>query len=129
MALYDLYERSRGYRLSPQEIESLNQARQAAARLEADPSMERRPGGFWSGAAGFTVHPETAAYMKIAMDRASAQFYGHGAIPEDIETGIRFPGIDPVGQYSAIDMKFAQREAATEWWNCGHSTPSAIRGI
>ena len=53
----------------------------------------------------------TAGHITIALDRAAVQFEGKPVLPENPDVGIRFPGIDPMGKYSVIDMRFAQREA------------------
>ena len=113
MALYDLYV-SYQTPLTAQEELQVGQAREAAARLDADPSLSQVPGGYLDQEKAFTPHPVTAAHMGIAMSRAEEQFRGWPPMPEDAETPIRFPGIDPVGHYSVIDMKFAQRRARVE---------------
>ena len=113
MALYDLYV-SYQTPLTAQEELQVGQAREAAARLDADPSLSQVPGGYLDQEKAFTPHPVTAAHMGIAMSRAEEQFRGWPPMPEDGETPIRFPGIDPVGHYSVIDMKFAQRRARVE---------------
>ena len=66
-------------------------------------------------------NPVVIAYQTIAMDQAKAQLPDGPTpvteekrvlLPEDGDLGTRFPGIDPVGKTSVIQMKFAQREAA-----------------
>ena len=54
-----------------------------------------------------------------SLDQAAALLGSAGGqlvleMPEDDTMEERFPGIDPLLHYSAIDMKFAQREAAVE---------------
>jgi len=112
MALYDMYEKYRDENLTPQEQAQIKEAEEPAKRMEADSTLERRPGGFYNEREGFTPHPVVGAHMMIAQDRAQAQFKGKPPMPEDENVGIRFPGVDPVGKYSVIDMKFAQRELA-----------------
>ena len=113
MALYDLYTQYQTP-LSAEEAAHMEQAGEAAARMDADPTLSRVPGGYYNQKEGFTPHPVTAEHIGIAMGRAEAQFKGWPVMPEDAETPVRFPGIDPVGQYSVIDMKFAQRQARVE---------------
>lgn len=113
MALYDLYG-SYQTPLTAQEELQVGQAREAAARLDANPSLTQVPGGYLNHENAFTPHPVTAVHMGIAMSRAEKQFQGFPSMPEDAETPVRFPGIDPLGYYSVIDMKFAQRQARVE---------------
>lgn len=113
MALYDLYVPYQTP-LTAREAVQVEQARKDAARMDADPALSRVPGGYLSQEKAFTTHPVTAAHMGIAMGRAEEQFRGWPPMPEDAETPVRFPGIDPVGRYSVIDMKFAQRRARVE---------------
>lgn len=66
----------------------------------------------------------TKAYREISRELAEAQLGGVGldnvwdesgklvradALPEDQEVAIRFPGVDPRGRYSVLDMKVAER--------------------
>ena len=113
MALYDLYS-SYQTPLNAQEELQVGQAREAAARLDVNPSLTQVPGGYLNQENAFTPHPVTAAHMGIAMRRAEEQFQRWPSMPEDAETPVRFPGIDPLGYYSVIDMKFAQRQARVE---------------
>ena len=113
MALYDLYV-SYQTPLSAEEEFQVKQARARSARLDGDVSLTKVPGGYLNQENSFIPHPATAAHMSIAMGRAEEQFQGWPPMPEDAETPVRFPGIDPVGHYSVIDMKFAQRRARVE---------------
>lgn len=85
MALYDLYSEYRDPQLTPAEQQLL------------DGSL-----------------PSSSAHIAIAMARAEAQFRGYPPMPEDSDVSIRFPGVDPVGKYSVIDMKFAQRHSRVD---------------
>lgn len=125
MALYDMYEEYQDKTLSEAEQAQLAEAREAAAGMEADRTLERRPGGFWNEREGFTPHPVVGAHMMIARERAQAQFKGNPPMPEDADVSIRFPGVDPVGKYSVIDMKFAQREMAV--WAALESRPPEVQ--
>ena len=62
----------------------------------------------------YLPNPVTTEHMGIAMERAEEQFRGWPAMPEDHETSMRYPGIDPMGKFSVIDMKIAQRMARIE---------------
>lgn len=111
MALYDMYEQYR-QPLGEEDRPGMEQATYAASRLAADPAQAKVPGGYQHPEKGFTVDPVVKEHMQIAIARAEAQFKGFPAMPEDADIATRFPGIDPVGKYSIIDMKFKQREAA-----------------
>ena len=113
MALYDLYQ-SYQTPLSDEEELQVAQAWERSAHLDGDPSLTKVSGGYVTKDNTFTPHPATAVYMKVAMQRAEEQFQGWPPMPENAETPVRFPGIDPVGHYSVIDMKFAQRRAQVE---------------
>lgn len=91
MALYDLYSEYHDPHLTPAEQQLLDSA---------------------TGRDG--VPPSSAAHIAIAMARAEAQFQGYPPMPEDSDTSLRFPGVDPVGKYSVIDMKFAQRHSRVD---------------
>ena len=113
MPLYDSYEPFRDPTLTEAERARLAEARSA---LEAG---------------NFTLDPVVSAHMAIAMDRARAQLAGPLVLPEDVEPGIRYPGVDPAGKYSIIDMKFAQREAAirSALESRSDDVPSHVRGL
>ena len=58
----------------------------------------------------------TEEYGKIAIEEARKQLAvaentaaGENALPEGEDIGLRFPGVDPRGQYSSIDMKIKER--------------------
>lgn len=111
MALYDMYEQYRRP-LDESDRPGMEQAEYAGAKLAADPEQVKVPGGYRHPEKGFTVDPVVKRQMEIAVARAEEQFKGYPAMPEDADIATRFPGIDPVGKYSVIDMKFKQREAA-----------------
>lgn len=91
MALYDLYSEYHNPQLTPAEQQLL----ETAAGRDGD-------------------LPSSSAHIAIAMARAEAQFQGYPPMPEDSDISIRFPGVDPVGKYSVIDMKFAQRHGRVD---------------
>lgn len=91
MALYDLYSEYHDPQLTPAEQQLL----EAAAGRDG-------------------VLPSSSAHIAIAMARAEAQFQSYPPMPEDSDVSIRFPGVDPVGKYSVIDMKFAQRHGRVD---------------
>lgn len=93
MALYDPYAAYRDPRLTPEERRVLD----AAGQRHSGP-----------------LAPETAAHIAIAMARAEQQFQGFPPMPEDSGIALRFPGVDPVGRYSVIDMKLARRQGLAE---------------
>lgn len=55
------------------------------------------------------VPPLVKAHIQIACKRAETQFSRWPAMPENEEASIRYPGVDPMGHYSVIDMAFAER--------------------
>lgn len=93
MALYDPYAAYRDPRLTPEEQRVLD----TAGQRDSGP-----------------LAPETAAHIAIAMARAEKQFQGFPPMPEDSGIALRFPGVDPVGRYSVIDMKLARRQGLAE---------------
>ncbi len=77
-------------------------------------------------AAATDVEKLRKAYVEISHELAESQFGAMGldnvwdasgtkvradALPEDQEVAIRFPGVDPRGRYSALDMRAAERLA------------------
>lgn len=115
MALYDMYERYRDTNYTAEEERLLAIAREEDAEIKADTELQHVKGGVINKKDGlFVPYPLVQAHIGIALDRAEAQFKGHPAMPEDGDVAIRFPGVDPRGKYSVIDMKFAQRISAIE---------------
>lgn len=114
MALYDNYTEYQDQTLSEQEQFSLRDAAQRAADMvKNNPLLVQQNGQYFDPEINESVpDPVVGAHMMIAIDRAKAQFKGHPAMPEGGDVSTRFPGVDPVGKYSLIDMRFAQREAA-----------------
>lgn len=115
MALYDMFEEYRDPNLSEDEQLDVAEARELDGMMRNDPSLAHEPGGVRNRGDGvFVPYPLVQAHIGIAMNRAQAQFQDFDrqqlVMPEDPDVGIRFPGVDPVGKYSVIDMKFAQRE-------------------
>lgn len=84
----DGFERFRDETLTEREQGLLNAAREPEAKVEA--------------------------HKEIARERARAQLRDKPALPEEVEPSIRCPGVDPMGRFSIIDMKFAQRMDAVE---------------
>ncbi len=122
MAYYDLFAQYRDPDLTASERESLDQAALETAEMtgKMEAAGARRVPGGYELDGQFSPLPTVGAHIDIAMRRAEAQFSavegpnprGNTVMPEDVDVALRFPGIDPVGKYSRIDMKFAQREAA-----------------
>ena len=114
MALYDIYEPYRKP-LTAEENAKVAQAEEQrahmAAALRDDPAYTKVPGGWQHEEAGFQIDPTVLAHITIAMQRADSQFREWPVMPEDVSASLRFPGVDPVGKYSVIDMKVAQRMA------------------
>lgn len=105
MPLYDSYERYR----TP--LTEADKARLAKAALEEKPEVITDPASENIDFSDAQVDPVVLEYMNIAIEQANQQFEGWPAYPEDSSVANRFPGVDPEGKYSVIDMKFAQRMA------------------
>lgn len=116
MALYDeIYERyGRNFPLTPADEHELEGAREERKELQEDPGMKPQGDGFVNEEGEFTLDPEIKEYIRIATRTAEQQFFDLPPMPEDVDTAIRFPGIDPEWHASIIDMKFAQREAVAK---------------
>lgn len=116
MTEYDiLYEQyGKGLPLTAEDEAALRQAREELERLKGDPGMVPCEDGFVSRQGEFVLDPVTRQYISIATRLADRQLRELPAMPEDRETVIRFPGIDPVDSFSVIDMKFAQRVEAVK---------------
>ncbi len=112
MSQYDIYEPFRNPVLSAKEREAMEEAiRDDAENAQRDHSDQTISELGYTMNGQLILFETMAAHIAIATDRANAQFAGYPPMPEDPDLTIRFPGIDPVGKYSVIDMKFAQREA------------------
>ena len=110
MPHYDGYAQYRT-ELTQEQHAKLQGAQEALAQLQANGELEAVPGGF-RGPSGFIPDPVLKVYTDAAIAQAEAQFDAWPRMPEDEEAPIRFPGVDPVGKFSVIDMKFEQRLAA-----------------
>lgn len=119
------YEEYAAYRrpLTEEQEERLAQARQNLATLRADTTLTLGEDGDFHGPGGDVPNPLINEYCAIAMEMAQAQLAGaenavgrgpKNALPEDADIGDRFPGVDPRGKYSTIDMRFAQRRAVID---------------
>ena len=118
MPLYDGYEQYRQPLTEKDDILGIQEAEERRGKmLEGVEKGELRRADDGKG----FIHPRepdvylpdpvAAEHVGIAMNRAEEQFRGWDAMPEDVDVTMRYPGIDPVGKYSVIDMKFAQRLA------------------
>lgn len=115
MALYDRYEQYRDPNYTAEEAQLLAAAEKKNKKIKADTELQHVQGGTINKKDGvFVPYPLVQTHIGIALDRAEAQFKGHPAMPEDLDVAIRFPGVDPKGKYSVIDMKFAQRISVIE---------------
>lgn len=112
MSQYDIYEPFRNPVLSVKERHAMEEAvKDDAENAQRDHSDQTISELGYTMNGNLILFETMAAHITIATDRANAQFAGYPPMPEDPDLTIRFPGIDPVGKYSVIDMKFAQREA------------------
>lgn len=55
------------------------------------------------------LDPVVEAHMNIALARAEEQLEGIPYMPDGEESALRFPGIDPVGKGSVVEMQYAER--------------------
>lgn len=103
MPKYDAYE---AYRepLTEEELERIAQAERE----------EKEKGPAESAAGVAALSPAAAVHVEIALERAEKQFEGWPVLPEDSSVAEGFPGVDPEGKYSVIDMSFARRKAQIE---------------
>ena len=119
------YEEYAAYRspLTAEQQERLNMARQNLDTLRSDTALSLGEDGDFHGPGGDVPNPLLNEYCAIAMETARAQLagaqnaFGRGAknaLPESVDIGDRFPGVDPRGKYSSIDMRFAQRRAVID---------------
>ncbi len=109
-------DKYRQYHVEYTDSDKLSLADGEAARankenLVAQGVLNRVDRGYVDPDGVFEVDPVIGAHIMIAQEQAKAQFKGWPPIPEDAEVSLRFPGIDPMGKHSIIEMKFAQREA------------------
>lgn len=77
---------------------------------------EKVEGGYRTADGKFIPTPTVTVYMDIALREAKEQLDEHdwAVMPDEEQISVRFPGIDPVGKYSVIDMKMAERMAAVK---------------
>ena len=119
------YEEYAAYRrpLTAEQEERLAQARQNLAALQGDQSLTQGTDGDFHSPDGDVPNPLINEYCAIALETAQTQLAGaenaigrgpKNALPEDADVGDRFPGVDPRGKYSSIDMRFAQRRAVID---------------
>ena len=112
-----VYERYEEYRqeLSEEEKRMLDYARKEEEKLLADVSLERWEHGWINSEGKRELFPVREREVKIAVERAeeyllpwdNARIY----FPEDMGIAGKFPGIDPKGKFSQVDMSFADRYA------------------
>lgn len=116
MALYDeMYERyGKNFGLTQADEIGLEGAREELRELQDDPLMTPRGDGFVDENGRFILNPVVERHIRIATSLAREQLGPLLPMPEDMDTAIRFPGVDPAWHSSVIDMKFAQREAAVK---------------
>ena len=112
----DMYEEYRTP-LTQEEQVSMQKAEGSLAALEKEANepnsqLIREPNGFRKKISGeFILNPVTVEHMNIAVERAYQQFKNWENMPESIESSVRYPGVDPIGKSSVIDMRMAEREA------------------
>ena len=112
----DMYEEYRKP-LTQEELVGMKKAEESLAAMEleangANPTLVQEPNGFRRKDDGeFILNPVTTEHMNIAIERAYKQFKSWDNMPESMESCVRYPGLDPIGKSSIIDMKFAEQEA------------------
>lgn len=112
-----VYERYGQYRqeLSDEEKGMLEDARKQEEKLLADASLQRWEHGYINSKGKRELFPVRETEVKIAMSRAEEHFLPwdntRTYFPEDPGIVEKFPGIDPKGKFSQVDMSFADRHA------------------
>ncbi len=101
--------------LSEEEKGSLNYAREQEEKLLADASLERWEHGWVNSEGVKKLFPVREREVKIALERAEKHLEpwdnARNYFPEDPGIVEKFPGIDPKGKFSEVDMSFADRYA------------------
>lgn len=112
-----VYERYGEYRqeLSDEEKGMLEYARKQEEKLLADASLQRWEHGWINSEGKRELFPVRDTEVKIAISRAENHFLPwdntRTYFPEDPGIVEKFPGIDPKGKFSQVDMSFADRHA------------------
>ena len=112
-----VYERYGEYRqeLSDEEKGMLEYARKQEEKLLADASLQRGEHGWINSEGKRELFPVRDTEVKIAISRAENHFLPwdntRTYFPEDPGIVEKFPGIDPKGKFSQVDMSFADRHA------------------
>ena len=115
-----VFEQYAPYRpaITADEQEMLDEGRINQEELLADPTVKYWKRGWIDAEGRLAPYPLQQNQMQIALDRADAQLRRWGAdptlFPVDLETTVRFPGVDPKGKACEVDMAFAQRRARLE---------------
>lgn len=113
----DVFQKYEEYRpkLSDEEKGLLDYAKEQEDKLFADETLERWEHGWINSEGTRKLSPVREREVRIAMDRADTHFqsWDNARIiyPEDPEILDKFPGIDPRGKYSEVDMAFSDRFA------------------
>lgn len=113
MPIYDQYEAYR-HPLSDKDRMQLDYAARTARikeRHAGREGLQKVAGGYVDRTGEFTMDPLTERYVLLAWKYAAEQFTDWIPMPEEEQIGVRFPGVDPVGKYSVIDMEMAERGA------------------
>lgn len=96
--------------------EELQNCEMVEREIRSDPAAghwrEGSREGYRDSGGNPAPYPVQAQRMRIVYSDSEEQMteWGHRAIyPDDPDIGERFPGVDPFGKYSEIDMGFSQR--------------------
>lgn len=96
--------------------EELRNCQEVEREIRSDPAAghwrEGSREGYRDSGGNPAPYPVQAQRMRMVFSDAEEQLteWGHRAIyPDDPDIGERFPGVDPFGKYSEIDMGFSQR--------------------
>ena len=104
--------------ITADEQEMLDEGRRNQEELLADPTVKHWERGWIDAEGRLAPYPLQNNQMQIALDRADQQLRRWGAdptlFPVDLDTTVRFPGVNPKGKACEVDMAFAQRRARLE---------------
>ena len=115
-----VFEQYAPYRpaVTADEQEMLDEGRMNQEELLADPTVKHWERGWIDAEGRLTPYPLQHIQVQIALDRADQQLRRWGTdpslFPVDLDTTVRFPGVDPKGKACEVDMAFAQRRARLE---------------
>ncbi|MCI8529623.1 MAG: hypothetical protein HFH82_10805 [Lachnospiraceae bacterium] len=123
----NVFQKYEEYRqeLSEEEKELLNYAKDEEEKLLANETLERWEHGWVNSQGKRELFPVRDREVRIATERAEErlQYWDNARMifPEDPEIVDKFPGIDPKGMFSEVDVSFSDRYAKLRGALCSRS--------